>query len=239
MYKSKKLFLILLVLFAIALVIIFFVRQDKLAVNNNDELKLSNEDIINGADSIKIEEVKDINEADHYLGDLNAPVQVIIYSDFDCPFSAAFYDTFEKIKAEFSNQVVIAFRHYYLSSHPLALSASLAAECAAEQDKFWEMHDKLFMAKKEDLLSTSRINEEAANIGLDLVKFSNCLETEKYKDKIDEQMLAGSQAGVIGTPTIFVNKEILPGAYPFENFIDQDGVEQEGMKNIIKGQLES
>ncbi|MFH1427066.1 MAG: thioredoxin domain-containing protein [Patescibacteria group bacterium] len=239
MLKAKKQFLILLILIAIVLVIFFFVKQNKQTVNNDDELKQANEDILNQIESVKTEEVKDINDADYYLGDLSAPVKVIVYSDFDCPFSASFYDTFEKIKTEFSDQIVIAYRHYLLDSHPLALPASLAAECADEQGKFWEIHDKLFMAKKEDLLSSSRINEEAANIGLDLEKFSNCLETEKYKEKINEQMLAGSRAGVIGTPTIFVNKEILPGAYPFEDFIDQDGDPQEGMKSIIERQLES
>ncbi len=181
--------------------------------------------------------VKEIDQEDHILGDIDAPVQLIIYSDFDCPFFVRLNETIEQVKQEFGNKIVIAFRHFPLRIHSYAMPASLAAECAAEQDKFWQMYDKLFASKKANKLYTGQFKQDAVDIGLDAAKFNQCLETKKYQDKISEQMSAGKEAGAIGTPTIFVNGEQIAGAAPFEDYVALDGVDEEGMKSVIERHL--
>ncbi len=176
------------------------------------------------------------DETDHIWGDLNAPVQLIIYDDFECPFCARFYDTVNQIKEHFGDKVVVVFRHFPLRFHPNAMNAALASECAAEQGKFWEMYDKIFADNKAGRLSVEQLKKDAKDLGLDLVKFNQCLYTKKYKDKIERQMLEGRNAGVTGTPGNFVNGRPVPGAYPFEDFKRGDK-QVEGMKSIIESYL--
>ncbi|MEK7203074.1 MAG: DsbA family protein [Patescibacteria group bacterium] len=177
--------------------------------------------------------VRLIDENDHLWGDKKAPVQMIIYDDFECPFCADFYNTLKQIKAEFGDKIVVAYRHYPLDSHPHALSAAEASECAAEQGKFWEMYDKLFANNKAGLMSLDQFKINAEELEIDQTKFTKCLETGFYKAKVLEQMLEGKNAGVTGTPTIFINNNIYPGAYPFLDFIARDGKQEKGMKSII------
>ncbi len=176
------------------------------------------------------------DETDHIWGDLDAPVQLIIYDDFECPFCARFYDTVNQIKEYFGNKVVVVFRHFPLRFHPNAMNAALASECAAEQGKFWEMYDKIFADNKARRLSVEQFKKDAKDLGLDLVKFNQCLDTKKYKDKIERQMLEGRNAGVTGTPGNFINGRPLPGAYPFEDF-ERMGKKVDGMKSIIESYL--
>jgi len=177
--------------------------------------------------------VKSINAADHLKGRLNAPIQVIVYSDFQCPFCVEFAETMKKVEQEFKDKVAIVFRHYPLSGHPEAEEAAEASECAAEQGKFWEMHDKLFADNAAGRLSTEQFKRDAVDLGLSQEQFNQCLVSGKYADKVSAQKAEGDQAGVTGTPTSFVNGNIYPGAYPFEDFIASDGRQEKGMKNII------
>lgn len=174
-----------------------------------------------------------IDSADHTLGRLEAPVQMIVYSDFECPFCAQFAATMKKVEENFKDKVVIAFRHYPLAGHPQARKAAEASECASEQGKFWQMHDKLFADNLAGRLGIEQYKQDAADLGLDAVNFSQCLDSGKFKDKVAEVMAKGNQAGVTGTPTSFINGNIYPGAYPFEDFTGPDGRPEKGMKSII------
>ncbi len=202
-----------------------------------DNLKDESKKALAEAKTAAVRPVRPIDKTDHIWGNLNAPVQLIIYDDFQCPFCARFYDTVEKIKKEFGDKVVIAFRHFPLRMHLYAYPAALAAECAAEQGKFWEMYDKLFIDNKAGQLSKDQFKQDAADLGLDQAKFNQCLDTEKYKDKIQAQMVEGRNFGVNGTPGNFVNGEPVPGAVPFDDFTDSSGRQREGMKSIIQRHL--
>jgi len=184
-------------------------------------------------EEIKSIMVKPINKDDNYQGNLDAPVQLIIYCDFECPFCLRFLDTINKVKEEFKDKVVIAYRHYILDTHENSFSAALASECAAEQGKFWDMHDKLFQDNNENNFNIDEFKKDAQDLGLEKLKFENCLENEKYKDKIKSQMEEAKNIGVIGTPHIFINGENVIGAYPFEDFIFSNGDKEQGVKNII------
>jgi len=178
-----------------------------------------------------------INENDHIIGSIDAPVQMIIYSDFECPYCARFVDTIEKVKAEFGDKVAITFRHFPLVFHKEAVPAAIASECAAEQGKFWEMHDKLFEDNENKKFNAEEFKKDAGELGLDQAKFNQCLDTNKYKEKVQRQMLEGKSVGVTGTPTTFINGEFVIGATPFEDYKDSEGRQQPGMKKIIEGKL--
>ncbi len=179
--------------------------------------------------------LRPIDQTDHVWGDPKAPVAMIIYSDFECPFCAEFAATLKKIETEFSGKIAIAFRHYPLAGHPDAEKAAEASECAAEQGRFWEMHDKLFTDNAAGRMSVEQFKKDAADLGLDQNKFNQCLDSGQYQSKITEQKNQGDKAGVTGTPTIFVNGNIYPGAYPFEDFTNSAGQPEKGMKSIISG----
>lgn len=199
--------------------------------------KESNRDAINKAVQMSAKTVRPIDEKDHRKGELEAPIQLIVYSDFECPFCLKFVDTLKQVEETFGNKVVIAFRHFPLLSHTDAIPAAIASECAGEQGKFWEMHDKLFQDSKDNSLSINMYKENAKELGLDQIKFNKCLDTEKYKKAINDSQLEAREFGVNGTPASFINGEPVPGAIPFEDFTDSSGESRKGIKSLIEEKL--
>jgi protein-disulfide isomerase len=163
-------------------------------------------------------EVPPITADDHIKGNENAKVTLIEYSDFQCPYCARHYQTIKKIFDEYGDKVRLVYRHFPLSFHPEAQKAAEASECAAEQGKFWEMHDAIFEANLAGTMSVTKWKEEAKKLGLNTKKFNDCLDSGKYANKVSNQMAGGSAAGVQGTPATFVNGELVEGAIPYEQF---------------------
>jgi protein-disulfide isomerase len=163
-----------------------------------------------------------INQNDHVLGNKNAKVAIVEYSDFECSFCKKFWsETLPRIKKEFidSGKVRFAYRHFPLPIHSGARPAAIASECAAEQGKFWPMHDKIYEELgKTKQLTGDNLKEWAAAIGLDAPKFSQCFDGEKYAQKVSDDLTSGQTAGVTGTPTFFVNGQKIVGAQPYETF---------------------
>ena len=169
---------------------------------------------------------------DPIIGNPNAPITIIEFSDFQCPFCARFHvETFPSIMNEYidKGQVKLVFRDFPIQSiHPNALPASVASECANEQGKFKEMHDKLFENQKkwsnqslDNVIIT--FGQYALDIGLEDEKFDTCLQNGKYVEEIQKDLDDGRSYGITGTPGFFVgNDQIgfieLKGAQPFENF---------------------
>lgn len=159
-------------------------------------------------------------------GDKNAKVTVIEFSDFQCPFCKRMFDeTISLLRNDYvkTGKIKFAYRHYPLSFHQNAHKAAQASECASEQQKFWEYHDLLF--KNQDVWANQSATQAAATfglyateLGLDATQFDTCLQTEKYKEKVDEDFAAGNKAGVSGTPTTFINGKSIVGAQPYEAF---------------------
>ena len=110
----------------------------------------------------------------------------------------------------------IAFRHFPLAMHNRAQPAAEATDCANEQGKFWEFHDKLFAAQQK--LTDEDFKQHATDLGLDMEKFNQCYTSGKYKADVQKDFADGQKAGVTGTPAFFVNGRFLSGAQPFENF---------------------
>lgn len=168
-----------------------------------------------------------VSEDDHIRGPKNALITIVEYSDFQCPFCARFHPEMQKVVTTYGDKVRWVFRHFPLNQiHPEAQKASEASECAAEQGKFWEYADKLF--ENQTQLGTTVYEKLAKDLSLNTGKFSSCLSSGKYAEKVNNSLVEGSRYGVQGTPGSFINGQVVPGAVPFEQ-----------LKSIIDAQLAS
>jgi protein-disulfide isomerase len=149
-------------------------------------------------------------------GPARAPVEIIEFSDFQCPFCLRAHPTVAQVLTTYGDRVRVVYRHYPLPNHPNAWPAAEAAACAGEQGKFWEFHDRLF--DNQSKLSVADLKQHAAALALDTAKFDACVDTHEYKSDVDADVSAGEEAGVSGTPAFFINGRQLDGAQPFEAF---------------------
>lgn len=157
-----------------------------------------------------------INSDTHILGDKKAKVTMIVYSDFQCPYCSKHHATMKQVVEKYGDDVNLVWRNFPLSFHEYAVPAAQAAECAGEQGKFWEYADKLF-ENQADFANEPWLSL-AGELGLNEGEFTSCVDTEKYKDRVAEDMNEGFGNGVEGTPATFVNGELISGALPFETF---------------------
>lgn len=164
-----------------------------------------------------------ITKDNHVRGDFNAPITLVEFSDFECPYCENHYPTLNKILSDYQGQVRLVYKHFPLSFHPNSEKAAEASECADEQGKFWGYHDKLFDNQPSGL-STDKFKQWAKDLGLNSQQFDNCLDTGKYAQKVQADYQEGVTKGVNGTPATFVNGILVSGALPYEQFksaIDQ------------------
>lgn len=165
-------------------------------------------------------------KVDHIRGDKNAKVFVIEYSDFECPFCIRHHPTMQKLMDEYKGKVAWVYRHFPLSFHQNAQKEAEASECANElggNDAFWKFADKIFERTKGNGtgFALDQLAPLAKEIGLDEAKFKTCLDSGKYAQKVQDDMAAGSTAGVNGTPGNIVwtkdgKSQLVSGAVPFE-----------------------
>jgi protein-disulfide isomerase len=148
-------------------------------------------------------------------GNPHAPVTIIEFSDYECPFCKRVVPTINQVLATYGDKVRFVYRDYPLSFHQHARPAAEAARCAQAQGKFWEYHDKLFASSD---LSADKLKALAGEVGLDQAKFEECLRTKPFAAAIDKDFADASAAGVSGTPAFFINGRFLSGAQPFEKF---------------------
>ena len=201
------------------------------------ELKILEKQLPTNQPSIPLEISAD---NDPIIGNPDAPITIIEFSDFQCPFCARFHiQTLPTIMEEYieKGSVKLVFRDFPIQSiHPNAVPASVAAECANEQGKFKQMHDILFEKQNEwsnleTVYAIELFNQYSEQINLEQGQFSSCLSTAKYVKEIQNDLDDGRTYGVTGTPGFFIgNQQIgfveLKGAQPFESF-----------KNVIDKQL--
>jgi protein-disulfide isomerase len=169
---------------------------------------------------------------DPVLGSPNAKVLMIEFGDYQCPSCRMFWKDVEpRIKKEYidTGKVKLVFRDFpIVQIHPEALLAAMAVDCSADQNKYWEYHDKVFREqynKGDDLVrfKAADLKKWAKDIGLDPAKFDQCLDSEKYKNEVLKDKADGDAVSVQGTPTFFINGHVIGGAqaYPaFKNLID-------------------
>jgi protein-disulfide isomerase len=159
-------------------------------------------------------------------GDEDAPVTIIEFSDYECPFCTKFYNgAYQQIKTKYieTGKVKFVYRDFPLGFHQNAQKAAEAAECAGEQGKYFEMHDLLF--EKGVVGGVSAFKTYAKEIKLNTNKFDTCLDSGAMASEVQKDMIEGQQAGVTGTPGFFINGKELVGAQPFAAF--EQIIEQE------------
>jgi protein-disulfide isomerase len=149
-------------------------------------------------------------------GPETAPVTIVEFSDFQCPFCARVVPTLQQVQDTYRDNVRIIWKHLPLSIHKDALGAALAAEAAGKQGKFWEYHDKLFTDRTK--LGTEDLKEYAKDLQLDMARFETDLQSGAEKKRIDADVAEAQALGINGTPGIFVNGRFVRGAQPFEVF---------------------
>jgi protein-disulfide isomerase len=162
-------------------------------------------------------------DSDHLRGNPDAPITIVEYSDFECPFCKRHHPTMVQVMSEYGDKVNWVYRHFPLSFHPQAMPSAEASECAAElggNEVFWKYADALMAGE----LSTERYVTLAKEQGLSEAQFNDCLESDRHVQKINDQMNGGSSAGVSGTPGNFVinndsgEAKSVEGAVPFATF---------------------
>ena len=150
------------------------------------------------------------------IGPEDAPVTVVEFSDFECPHCASAGAVLHQLYEEFEGKIRIVFRQYPLwMIHKKAWKAAEASLCAAEQGKFWEMHNLLFSG--QDKLDNEGLKEKAKQLELDQDRFDQCLDSGKYSDAVDLDMIEGSKAGISGTPAFFINGRPLEDRFSYES----------------------
>lgn len=167
------------------------------------------------------------NEDDHILGDRDALISIIEYSDFECPFCKRFSPTPKQAIEANPGEVNHVFRHFPLGFHnPLATQQALASECVADlggNDKFWQYHDRIFETTESNIgMEASELTTLAKEVGVNVNEFQACLDSEKFLAEVQADIKSGADAGVTGTPGNIIRNNktgevrFLPGAYPIE-----------------------
>ncbi len=157
----------------------------------------------------------EVTAADPAIGSSSAPVTLVEFSDFQCPFCQRVAPTLKQVKDTYGDKVRVVWKDFPLTQiHPQAFKAGEAAHCAADQGKFWEYHDRLFA--NQQALQPTDLKKYAADLGLDATAFATCLDTSKHGERVRDGVAEGSRLGVNSTPTIYINGRVLSGAQPYE-----------------------
>ncbi len=154
-------------------------------------------------------------------GDKNAPVTIAEFSDFQCPYCAKIQPTLKEVLKAYPKEVKLVFKQFPLSFHAQARNAVKASLAAGEQGKFWEMHDLIF--ENYNNLTLEKFMEFAKRLGLDTGKFNSDFGSNKYENKIQEDMDLAQRVGVRGTPTLFINGRMMSGGRDVNDFKEMIG----------------
>lgn len=156
-----------------------------------------------------------VGPRDHVQGDPTAPIELVEYGDFECPFCGRAYFVVKALQQALGDSLRFVFRNFPLGTmHPHAVRAAQAAEAAALQDSFWKMHDVLFENQTD--LEDEDLVEYATEIGLDPPRFQRDLDSPEVAEKVRADFLSGARSGVNGTPTFFVNGERYDGSWELD-----------------------
>ena len=159
-------------------------------------------------------------------GPANAPITIVEFSDFECPYCSRAEETVSEVMRVYGDKIRVVYRDLPLPSHANAPKAAEAAHCAGDQDKYWEMHAKLFANQRA--LDVASLKKYAGELKLDQARFDKCLDSGVKAPIVEESRKVGNEAGVTGTPAFFVNGILISGAQPFDAF-----------KEVIDGELQA
>jgi len=160
----------------------------------------------------------DVAAAGASLGPEDAPITIIEFSDYQCPYCKRAEPVVQQVLERYPSQVRFVYRHFPLDRiHPLARGAAEAAACAGDQGRFWEFHRNLFSEGAE--FDKESLIQHASDAGLDLVAFQTCVEERRFQAAIEADVTDGQRAGVTGTPAFFINGIMVKGVRPIDEFV--------------------
>ena len=165
----------------------------------------------------------EIGPGERVKGPADAPIVIVEYSDFECPYCARAQGAVQQVLEAYGDDVRLVYRDFPLRMHEHAPLAAQAARCAHEQGRFWDYHDELFRNHRE--LTPADLRRHAASVGLDAGAFDACLDSGRHAAAVDLDMASGERLGVSGTPAFFINGRLLSGAQPlaaFAQIIDEE-----------------
>lgn len=225
-YRRKGCFALLVIAMLVAVVIFIFVfriinmvqeirRGDFTTLPNSQQFTTSN--IKNNVLTATVDRKRVESADDPYLGPVNAKVVIVEFSDFECPFCREAFPIIRELMAGYSDKVKFIYRNFPVSdAHTDAQKAAEAGQCAAEQGRFWPMHDKIFL--NQDNIKVNDLKRYAREVGLNGDIFDQCLDSGKFKNKVLEDFNEGIALGVIGTPTWFIDGVKVEGVIPLDKF---------------------
>jgi protein-disulfide isomerase len=159
-----------------------------------------------------------VSERDHIQGNPNAPVTLLEYGDYECPYCGAAYPIVKQVQQRMGDRLRFVFRNFPLTqAHPHAEHAAEAAEAAGAQGMFWEMHDTLY--EHQHALDDDDLVRYAADLGLDVGRFVRGMGEHAYADRVREDFVSGMRSGVNGTPTFFINGRRHDGSYDLASLL--------------------
>ncbi len=154
-----------------------------------------------------------VTSDDPSLGNPSAPVKIVEFADFQCPYSKEASSTLRELALKYPNEVYYVYRDFPLTEiHPLSQKAAEAGECADDQGKFWEYHDKLY--QNQSRLDDDSFVQFAMQLNMNVKRFEGCLSSGQHTDEVIEDYLDGLEASVRGTPTFFLNGNRIAGSIP-------------------------
>jgi protein-disulfide isomerase len=160
-----------------------------------------------------------VSSEDHTQGNPNAPCTLVEYGDYECPHCGRAYSIVKRLQQHFGDRLLFVYRNFPLArSHPNAQPAAEAAEFAATQGKFWEMHDLLF--ENHDRLGPELYEKLARQLGLDPVALADALDTGQFRDRVRADFMGGVRSGVNGTPTFFINGQRHDDSFDYPALVD-------------------
>jgi len=160
-----------------------------------------------------------LEDADHVRGERDAPLQLVMFGDFQCPFCLGAQSVLRRVRERLGGRLLFAFRHLPIPErHPLAPLAAEASEAAAAQGDFWEYHDALFAAQPK--LSRETMLEVGRELGLDAERMASEIDSGAHRDRVARDVDSAQRSGATGTPTFFVNGERHFGAYDASSLVE-------------------
>jgi len=195
----------------------FYAQAQTIFNQKDDQFELNTQEL--GLTPGKYLETPTVGEKDATFGNKDVKTKIIIFSDFECPYCKVLFQSLRQIMSQYSDRVFFVHKDFPLDFHPQAENASLAANCALEQGKFWEYGDKLFanQANWQNTTGTQEFKNYAKNLGLKSLEFNQCLDSKKYQDKINNDKNDAAEFGISGTPAIFINNKFINGVISTED----------------------
>jgi protein-disulfide isomerase len=156
---------------------------------------------------------------DHIQGKDTSPLTLVEYGDYECPYCGQAYPIIKQVQKHFGPKLRFVFRNFPVSQiHPHAQHAAEAAECAATQNKFWEMHDYLY--EHQQALDDQHLEKYASELALDLARFKNDMSMHVHAARVREDFLSGVRSGVNGTPTFYIDNTRYNGSWDLETLLE-------------------